>query len=82
MKKRFPSTYLKLWMSSEGADPSEITSILMGLGFQPTHGRHDYTYRWRQMPDMNQVLELARHVQISLRGCGVYYKIETVGMKE
>ncbi len=74
-------TYIKLWFSSEGANPSDITGRLMGLGFQPTKGIYDYVYYWRKKPDMDEVLELARQVQLTLKGAGVYYKLETLGLE-
>ncbi len=75
-------TYLRLWFSSEGENPGRITSALMNLGFQPTKGAYDYVYYWRKNPSFDEVLELARQVQLTLRGMRVYYKIETLGLEE
>ncbi len=73
-------TYLMLWFSSEGDPPSNVTSKLMDIGFQPTKGAYDYVYQWRKKPNIDEVLELARQVQLTLSGSNVYYKIETVGL--
>ncbi len=70
-------TYIRLWFSSDGARPSEIGGLLTSLGFQPSKGGYDYVYHWRKKPNIDDLLELARHVQLTLKGTKVYYKLET-----
>lgn len=71
-------TYLKVWFSSDGRNPSEITSMLVGMGFKPTTGGYDYVYIWRKKPSIEDLVVFAEQVQQTLKGTGVYFKLETL----
>ena len=70
-------TYLTLWFSSEGERPVEITSRLMGMGFRPVKGEFDYVYDWDKKATLEQAMNLADQVHITLKGCNVNFKIGT-----
>ncbi len=74
-------TFVWLWFSSEGANPSDIGDRLTSMGFKPGKGFYDYVYYWRTKPDVMDLVELAKKVQLTLRGTNVFYKLETVGLE-
>ncbi len=79
---RSVKTYIRLWFSSDGESPSVVGDLLSNIGFQPSRGIYDYVYYWRKRPSLDEVLELARQVQLTLRGSNVYYRVETVGLDD
>ncbi|MEW5937810.1 MAG: hypothetical protein AB1665_08355 [Candidatus Thermoplasmatota archaeon] len=65
-------TYVTLTLSSEGAPASGITKALLGLGFKPALGEHDFVYRWADKHvTTEQVIEFIDKVQSTLKGMGV-----------
>ncbi|MBI4214876.1 hypothetical protein HY546_02685 [archaeon] len=70
-------TYLVVWFNSEGRKSSEITKRLMGLGFKVTKGAYDYEYDWRRDAKLEEIFSLSDNVHETLRGCNVYFKIES-----
>jgi hypothetical protein len=72
-------TYLTITFTTEGGRPSEVSSILQGIGFKPVTGNYDFVYVWpRKKVDPDEALELADLVQVTLKGMKVLFKFETV----
>ena len=71
-------TYLTIWFSSEGADPSTVVQMLQSMGFKPIKGAHDHVYDWKKETTLDEVLQLVNNVHQTLKGLNVLYKIETV----
>jgi len=71
-------TYLTVWFSSEGAEPSTVAQKLQSMGFKPIKGQHDHVYDWKREPTLDEVLQLVNNVHHTLKGLNVLYKIETI----
>lgn len=71
-------TYLTIWFSSEGADPSTVVQRLQAMGFKPIKGAHDHVYDWKKNASLDDVLQLLNNVHATLKGLNVLYKIETI----
>jgi len=71
-------TYLRIIFSSEGASPSEIKSRLLELGFKAVKGSYDFVYEWSREPDIDTLLWFADKVQVTLKGTGVMFSLETI----
>ncbi len=71
-------TYLTVWFSSEGADPSTVVQRLQAMGFKPIKGAHDHVYDWKKNASLDDVLQLLNNVHATLKGLNVLYKIETI----
>jgi hypothetical protein len=71
-------TYLTIWFSSEGSNPSRVAERLQGMGFKPIKGQYDHVYDWKRDIDIENILMLCDSVHETLKGFGVLYKIETV----
>jgi hypothetical protein len=72
-------TYLTITFTTEGGRPSEVSSLLQGIGFKPMTGNYDFVYVWPKKPvDPSETLELADLVQATLKGMKVLFKFETV----
>jgi hypothetical protein len=71
-------SYLMVWFNSEGGRPSEITQRLMSMGFKPIQGAYDYVYDWGDSVSMDEILRFGDRVQMTLKGLGVMFKLETV----
>ena len=71
-------TYLTIWFSSEGAEPSKVAERLHGMGFKPIKGPYDHVYDWNRNVDLEDILLLGNSVHETLKGLGVLYKIETI----
>lgn len=71
-------TYLTLWFSSEGAEPTKVAERLQGMGFKPITGQYDHVYDWKDTVALDQILKLCTSVHQTLKGMHVLYKIETV----
>jgi hypothetical protein len=72
-------TYLQIFFNSEGAAPSEIKNQLMNMGFKATKGNYDFVFDWgKDKADINELIFFADKVHASLKGCCVYFNIETI----
>ena len=71
-------TYLTVWFSSEGAEPSAVVERLQAMGFKPIKGVHDHVYDWKKNASLDDVLQLLNNVHSTLKGLNVLYKIETI----
>ncbi|MEM0372689.1 MAG: hypothetical protein QXO69_02510 [archaeon] len=70
-------SYLSIWFNSEGARPMEITDRLMGMGFRPIKGEHDYVYDWGKQATVEDAMNLIDQVHMTLKGCKVNFKLDT-----
>ena len=71
-------TYLTIWFNSEGTSPIEVTDKLMSMGFRPLKGNYDYIYDWKKKTNTQDAINLAEQVRLTLKGCKVNYKIESL----
>ncbi|MCK4367871.1 MAG: hypothetical protein KAU99_01380 [Thermoplasmata archaeon] len=71
-------TYLTVTFNSDGAKPSEVAQRLHSLGFVPTTGNYDFMYEWGMEAGVEEAVDLADQVHLTLKGMMVSYKIETV----
>ncbi|MFW9830254.1 MAG: hypothetical protein ACFFD8_00530 [Candidatus Thorarchaeota archaeon] len=74
-------SYLTLFISSEGAAPSEVVERLMRMGFQPTAGEYDFVIEWDENGSIQDMIEVANQVHATLKGCKVMFKMESVRTK-
>jgi hypothetical protein len=70
-------TFLLLQLDSEGAPFSEIADLLEDAGFRPHDGGYDFVYDWAHPPNVRESLDLADRVHATLKGTGVYFRIES-----
>lgn len=71
-------TYLTLTFTTEGGRPSEVSSLLQGIGFKPMTGNYDFVYIWpKKSVNPSEALDLADLIQATLKGMKVLFKIET-----
>jgi hypothetical protein len=70
-------TFLLVQLDSEGAPFSEIAELLEDSGFRPHEGWYDFVYDWGRAPTVAESLGLADRVQATLKGKGVYYRLES-----
>lgn len=70
-------TFLLLQLDSEGAPFSEIADLLEDAGFQHHEGGYDFVYDWKRTPSVRESLDLADRVQATLKGKGVFFRIES-----
>jgi hypothetical protein len=71
-------TYLTVWFSSEGAEPSVVAQKLQSMGFRPVKGHYDHVYDWKRAVTVDDVLQLLNNIHATLKGLNVLYKIETI----
>lgn len=71
-------TYLTVTFNSDGAKPSDVNDALMGIGFRPTKGPHDWSYEWPGSASIDEVLEFGDRIHTALEGMGVMFQMETV----
>jgi hypothetical protein len=71
-------SYLKVYVSSEGAAPSEVVERLMRMGFQPVAGDYDFVIEWDENGSVQDMIEVANQVHATLKGCKVIFTMETV----
>jgi hypothetical protein len=71
-------TYLTVWYSSEGPEPTAVVQRLQAMGFKPIKGAHDHVYDWKKEASLDDVLQLLNNVHATLKGMKVLYKIETI----
>lgn len=71
-------TYIRIMFSSEGRRPSLVFDALRNLGFEPTKGNYDGVYRWDTKATTEDAIYLADKVQVTLKGMGVIFTLETV----
>jgi len=74
-------SYLVVWFSSEGGNPSEVNRRLAAMGFQAMQGAYDYVYDWGSNASIDDILQIGDRVQLTLKGLDVMFKIETVGAR-
>ena len=74
-------SYLKIFISSEGAAPSEVVERLMRMGFQPTAGNYDFVIEWDENGSVQDMIQVANQVHATLKGCKVIFKMESVRSK-
>lgn len=70
-------SYLTVWFNSDGAKPMEITDRLMGMGFKPIKGNFDFVYDWDKKATVEQAINLADQVHITLKGTKTSFRMET-----
>ncbi len=71
-------TYLSIWFNSEGSKVSYITDRLLSLGFQPLTGAYDYVYDWGNNATVEEAIWFGDKIQETLKGTGVFFRIETI----
>jgi len=71
-------TYLTVFFSTDGAQPSEVVDRLYSLGFKPTSGNYDFVYEWDSKATLDDALHLGDQINNVLKGMGVLFKMETV----
>jgi len=71
-------TYLTIFVSSEGAPPSEVVGRLTRMGFRPLAGPYDFEYEWNERDSVEDLIEIANQVHATMNGCKVFFKLETV----
>jgi hypothetical protein len=71
-------TYLTIYVSSEGAAPSEVVERLTRMGFKPLTGPYDFVYEWNENGSTQDAIEVANQVHATLKGCKVIFKLETL----
>lgn len=71
-------TYIRIMFSSEGRRPSLVFEALRNLGFEATQGNYDGIYRWDKKATTEDAIYLADKVQVTLKGMGVVFTLETV----
>lgn len=71
-------TYLVLFFNSEGADPIDVMKKANSLGFETVVGAHDLVYEWDNEPSEEDILVMGNKVRKTLKGCNVFFKLETV----
>ena len=76
-KRQGMKTYLNIWFNSDGGSTTEVTSRLMSMGFRPMHGRYDYVYDWNGTTKLNDTITFGDSVAATLKGCNVYFTLET-----
>jgi hypothetical protein len=74
-------SYLTIYLSSEGAAPSEVVERLMRMGFQPIAGEHDFVIEWDENGSVQDMIEVANQVHATLKGCKVMFKMESTRTK-
>lgn len=73
------NTYVTIQMSSEGAKASEVTRILMDMGFEATLGTHDFVYKWKEKHvTPEKVISFVDKVQNKLEGTKVLLHFTTI----
>ena len=75
-------TYLIIFHSSSGENPLLVMQRLTGLGFKPVTGKYDLEYDWRRDISVHDILELSIKIHETLKGTGVFYKLETPEFEE
>lgn len=74
-------TYLTIFVSSEGAPPSEVVERLTRMGFRSIAGPYDFEYEWNENGTIEEMIEVANQVHATLKGCKVFFKLETVAIQ-
>ncbi len=71
-------TYITIFFNSEGGRPSDVIDSLVELGFKPIAGPYDMVYEWPNHATVQDAIDFADQIQLTLEGMGVMFKIETV----
>ena len=74
-------TYLTIYCSSEGAPPSVVVERLTRMGFRPIAGPYDFEYEWEENGEVEEMIQIANRVHATLKGCKVFFKLETVSTR-
>jgi hypothetical protein len=70
-------TFLLLQLDSEGAPYSEIAESLEDMGFRPETEGYDFVYDWGRDVSVQESLDFADRVQLSLKGKRVCFRVES-----
>ena len=72
-------TYVTVTLNSEGGLASEVTDILIDMGFNSTLGSHDFVYDWKDKEIAPvQIINFVDKVQKKLKGKNVLLQFATV----
>ena len=72
-------TFVTVTLNSDGGLASEVTGILLGMGFNSTLGSHDFVYDWKSKDIAPaQVIDFVDKVQKKLKGKNVLLQFATV----
>lgn len=71
-------SYLTVYFSSEGVEPSQIVKVLRNMGFEPTTGGYDFMYDWKREVDVLEAIDFTDQVFFALKRTKVTFKIETI----
>jgi len=71
-------TYLRIWYSSEGANPVVVVQKLQAMGFRAIKGQYDHVYDWGREVELEDILQIMTSVHETLKGLKVLYKLETI----
>ena len=71
-------TYVEVYVSADGAKPSEILEILTSLGFQSAFGEQDFVFNWKKEVVLPEILKFVDKIQSKLKGTGVLLKFTTI----
>ena len=77
------TTYMRVTLNSEGATPTEVTTVLKNLGWVPIIGPYDYCYKWTEITPFTDTsgiepdLPNFDKVHQTLRGRNVQYSLVT-----
>ncbi len=72
-------TFVTVTLNSDGGLASEVTDILIDMGFKSTLGSHDFVYDWKGKDiTPSQVIDFVDKVQKNLKGKNVLLQFATV----
>lgn len=69
-------TYVKIFVSADGASPKEIIKRMKELGFKPMMGEDDFFIEWEK-GDTKQYTALIEQMHGALNGTGARYTLIT-----
>ena len=69
-------TYVKVFVSADGASPKEIIRRMKELGFKPLMGEDDFVIEWEK-GDTKKYSALIEKMHQSLNGTGARYTLIT-----
>jgi hypothetical protein len=70
-------TFLLLQLDSEGATYSEVAETLEDMGFRAETEGYDFVYDWGRDVTVQESLDFADRVQLSLKGKKVCFRVES-----
>jgi hypothetical protein len=71
-------TYVRMIFHSEGASPSDVVKVMREMGFEEAMGMHDFVYKWKNRPSIEDVLRLVNAMHGRMKGLGVNYEVTTI----